>query len=141
MRRKVVIVGGGAAGWMSALYFSTNWRSVGEGHTEVTPSDITVIEPANIPPISVGEGSTPTIRSVLKNIFNTFPQAKNSEEDLKRIDINYTKKLGIKYVDWHSCSDNIHNRWYHPFFPIMNRISQHDIPYNRMIGDNREPFI
>ena len=58
MNRKIVIVGGGTAGWMTAAYLA-KYRS-GE--------NITVIESDKIPKIGVGESVTPHVTSFFEEI-------------------------------------------------------------------------
>ncbi len=53
--KSIVIVGGGSAGWMSASYLQ-KVLSAFEHKVEIT-----VIEPADIPVIGVGEATIPTI--------------------------------------------------------------------------------
>ena len=57
---RIVIVGGGTAGWMAANLIAHRWRD--------RPVDVTVIESPDIGIIGVGEGSTPQ----LKAMFDTL---------------------------------------------------------------------
>jgi 2-polyprenyl-6-methoxyphenol hydroxylase-like FAD-dependent oxidoreductase len=51
---RVMIVGGGTAGWMTALLMAHHWQH--------KPVSIAVVESADIGIIGVGEGSTPTMK-------------------------------------------------------------------------------
>lgn len=55
---RVVIVGGGTAGWLSAAYLAAR-------HPRLT---ITLVEAPDIPTIGVGEGTWPTMRETLRTI-------------------------------------------------------------------------
>ena len=55
---RIIIVGGGTAGWMTAAYLAKNKIS----------NDITVIEPADIPRIGVGESVTPHVARFFEEI-------------------------------------------------------------------------
>ena len=55
---RIVIVGGGTAGWMTAAYLAKNKIS----------NDITVIEPTDIPKIGVGESVTPHVARFFEEI-------------------------------------------------------------------------
>lgn len=94
---KVLIVGGGSAGWMTASILS---RSLGQAG-----SDITLIESANVATIGVGEGTTPLFRRFLK-----FLQV--SEEEFM-VAARATYKLGINFPGW-TGSDEYHS-YFHPF--------------------------
>src|SRR3546814_11796992 len=59
---RVVIVGGGTAGWLAAARLASSPRAVA-GRLSVT-----LIEAPDIPTIGVGEGSWPTIRATLAAI-------------------------------------------------------------------------
>src|ERR1700732_2170168 len=61
--RKVVIVGGGTAGWITAGVLASRFPQRGEDGFAVT-----LIESRQQPPIGVGEGTWPTIRATLKQI-------------------------------------------------------------------------
>jgi tryptophan halogenase len=59
---KIVIVGGGTAGWMAACYVARF------NHSGDNINDITVIESSKIPIIGAGEGSTGTFTQIVKVI-------------------------------------------------------------------------
>ena len=80
--RKVTIVGGGTAGWMTAAVLS-KWLSQVE---------ITLVESEEIGTIGVGEATIPHIRNYL---------ALAGIDQLKMIsETKATFKLGIQFVDW-----------------------------------------
>ena len=81
--RRVVIVGGGTAGWMTAAVFS---RTMGDS------LDIRVVESDTIGTIGVGESTIPQIRNV--NHFLGI------DEDAMLRATSGTFKLGIEYNDW-----------------------------------------
>ena len=62
MNRKIVIVGGGTAGWMAAAYFA-KYRG---------GKNITVIESDSIPRLGVGESVTPHVTSFFEEIVAFF---------------------------------------------------------------------
>ena len=61
--KRVVIVGGGTAGWLAACRLAAEPRK-----GSANPLAITLIEAPNIPTIGVGEGTWPTIRATLSAI-------------------------------------------------------------------------
>jgi tryptophan halogenase len=81
--RRVVIVGGGTAGWMAAAVFA---RTMGDG------LDIRVVESDAIGTVGVGESTIPQIRNV--NHFLGI------DEDAMLRATSGTFKLGIQYNDW-----------------------------------------
>lgn len=98
--RKVVIVGGGSAGWMTAAYLNGAINQRGNRPT----IDITLVESPDTPRISVGEATIPSMRHLLSVVGV-------DEMDFMRA-TNATFKQSIKYVNW------VHNdsRYYHhPF--------------------------
>lgn len=98
--RKVVIVGGGTAGWLTACLIAAEHRGPGG-----RALDIVLIESPDIPTIGVGEGTWPSMRMTLQKIGI-------SESDLVR-DCDASFKQGTEFIDWGG-----DHCYYHPFsFP------------------------
>ncbi|MGZ3297375.1 MAG: tryptophan 7-halogenase, partial [Asticcacaulis sp.] len=95
--RKVVIAGGGTAGWCAAAGLS---RLMGP------LLDITLVESADIGIIGVGEATIPTVRS-----FHTLI---NLDEQAFMKATNATFKLGIAFENWAREGD----RYFHSFGSI-----------------------
>ena len=98
--RKVVIVGGGSAGWMTAAYLNGALNRQG-GDKNVK---ITLLESPDIPRISVGEATIPSMRHLLAVVGV-------DEQDFMRT-TDATFKQSIKYVNW-TLNDNTF--YHHPF--------------------------
>lgn len=92
--KEIVIVGGGTAGWMSAVYLN---RAFG------TDVQITLIESKSVDTIGVGEATFSTIKFFFDYV------GLNEQEWMP--ECNATYKLAIKFVDWTSSGGH----FYHPF--------------------------
>ncbi len=83
---KIVVVGGGTAGWLAALMIS-----------KIRPEhDVTVIESSKIGIVGAGEGSTGTLTNIVQN--EMWNLGCNEQDFIKECDA--TIKLGIKHIGW-----------------------------------------
>lgn len=97
--KRVLIVGGGSSGWMTAAYLD----AVLNGHGKET-IDISLIESPDVPRIGVGEATIPSINHILAAIgIDEF-------EFMRRVEGTY--KQAIKYVNW---LDGKGESYYHAF--------------------------
>ncbi len=98
--KKVVIVGGGSAGWLCAGLIAAEHSSDKDSGIEIV-----VIESPDVRPIGVGEGTWPTMRTTLKKIGI-------SETDfLMQCDASF--KQGSKFCGWVTGKED--DCYYHPF--------------------------
>jgi tryptophan halogenase len=97
---KIVIVGGGSAGWLTAGVLASQLRGDAEA-----PVEITLLESPDVKTIGVGEGTWPTMRTTLKTIGL-------SEADFLKC-CSASFKQGTKFVGWVTGDDREY--YYHPF--------------------------
>jgi tryptophan 7-halogenase len=95
---KIVIVGGGTAGWITASRIAAERRGVGNRKVEVL-----LIESPDIPTIGVGEGTWPSMRMTLQAIGI-------AEADLVR-ECDASFKQGTQFIGWSEAG----GRYIHPF--------------------------
>ncbi|WP_042142692.1 MULTISPECIES: tryptophan halogenase family protein [unclassified Pseudoalteromonas] len=95
--KKIIVLGGGTAGWMSALIFAHAWIK--------KEFEITLIESKDIPVIGVGEGSTPALKTFFKKL--------NIAESEWMGQCNATYKTGITFNNW-STKPGFES-YFHPF--------------------------
>lgn len=115
---KVIVVGGGTAGWMAAASLARYFQG--------READITLIESEQIGTVGVGEATIPGIRA--------FNDSLGIDE---RDFIKFTHasfKLGIEFKDWYELGDT----FFHPFgpygIPINGVEFQHYAARMRRVG-------
>ncbi len=101
---RIVIVGGGTAGWITAGLVAARHRRNPERRLRVV-----LIESPDIPIIGVGEGTWPSMRMTLQKIG--LPEA----DLLRGCDASF--KQGTQFIDWYATGTG--HRYIHPFsFPV-----------------------
>lgn len=93
---RIVVLGGGTAGWMAANLLAKRWSNLAQ---------ITVIESSEIGTVGVGEGSTPQMRG----FFNKLGIAE--DEWMPRC--HATFKTGIRFNGWSRRQG--YQSYFHPF--------------------------
>lgn len=118
--RKVAIVGGGTAGWITAAALAKTLENRG--------IEIVLVESADIGIIGVGEATIPPLMGFLRYL------GIDEREFMAATQASY--KLGIKFTDWHSPGTS----YWHPFGSIgVNIDGQEFFPHwhkARASGEN-----
>lgn len=92
---RIVIVGGGVAGWMAAIYLNRYMRRIG--------GQVVLVEPPTLGTIGVGEATIPSLVNFLRQLDLDEP------EFMRRCSATY--KLGIRFDGWSGDG----NSYWHPF--------------------------
>ena len=106
MNKNIVILGGGSAGWLTALFLKKTYSNL----------NITVIEDPAQPPIIAGESGGVSLSLMLKYL-------KINISDWAKV-VNAVPKLGSELVDWngvgtqftHGLIDNTYNSHYNTIY-------------------------
>jgi tryptophan halogenase len=120
--RKIVIVGGGSAGWIAAARIAA--RNVTGSGDDIT---VTLIESATQPAIGVGEGTWPTMRNTLAKVGIT------ETEFIRGSDAAF--KQGARFVGWtHGTSGD---SYYHPLNPPVGATEMNLSPHWVALSETR----
>ena len=103
--RKIVIVGGGTAGWMAAMILANALIKTG--------IEITLVESPVVGIIGVGEGSTPWLRGFFDSL--------GIEESEWMPECNATYKCGITFENW-STKPGFES-YFHPFASMLDNLT------------------
>jgi len=129
-KRRILIVGGGTAGWLTAAYLA-RFLDIAD-HAQI---EISLLESPELGIIGVGEGTFPTIRSTLKflGIDETrFIRATSA-----------TFKQGIRFNDWLHAPrpDGTRHQYLHPFEAPFYTEGASLVPYWLLQdAETRPPF-
>lgn len=98
--KKIVIVGGGSAGWLTAGVIAAEHNIAKQQMLEIT-----LVESPNVQTIGVGEGTWPSMRNTLDKIGIT------ELEFIQQCDASF--KQGSKFINWQTGKNG--EFYYHPF--------------------------
>ncbi len=112
-RKRVVILGGGTAGWITANAFASRWPGT---------VDVTLIESPGIGTVGVGEGSTPRLK--------VFMDAIGVQESAWMLPCKATYKNGIQFVNWSTKPG--FERYFHPFASQVDRFTTTAFYFNTL---------
>jgi tryptophan 6-halogenase len=134
--KKIVILGGGTAGWMAASYLGKALQGT---------VDITVLEAPAIPRIGVGEATVP-------NLQRAFFDYLGIPEDEWMRECNAGFKIAVKFINWRTAGEGAAtprdlagrpDQFHHPFglLPEVDQIPLSHYWFSRRAhGDTDEPF-
>jgi tryptophan halogenase len=134
---KFVIVGGGSAGWISALFVRANFPN----------SKITVIQSSEIGILGAGEGTTPHIIDYLDEIGVPISRLVKEAKAVLKSGIKFSNWNGDRKYYYHSFMDipdldhTIASELNHTRYPLLdleviaNRGSLDDIGFNALASD------
>lgn len=115
--KKILIVGGGTAGWITACYLAQMLAADQPGGAEIT-----LIESEEIGILGVGEGTFPSIRKTLARI--------GLDEGLLVREANATFKQGIRFDHWrHAPGVDPADSYFHPFQVAQQHSDMDLLPY------------
>ncbi|WP_341206592.1 tryptophan halogenase family protein [uncultured Psychrosphaera sp.] len=124
---RVIIVGGGSAGWLTACILAAELDLSNSNYT------VTLVESSDINPIGVGEGTWPTMRATLKKI------GISENEFINCCDASF--KQGSQFNDWQGRTSTNpvypQDSYIHPFtvpveFQNIN-LAPHWQPYSEQV--------
>ncbi|WP_111642176.1 tryptophan halogenase family protein [Marinimicrobium alkaliphilum] len=100
--KRVVIVGGGSAGWLTAGIIAAEHAAASDQGLEVI-----LVEAPDIKPIGVGEGTWPSMRATLERM------GISETEFIGQCDVSF--KQGSRFNGWIRGGDAPADHYYHPF--------------------------
>lgn len=123
---RVVVVGGGSAGWLTAAIIAADHRAGSDGPASV---QVTLIESPEVAPIGVGEGTWPSMRDTLRRI------GVREADFLRACDASF--KQGSRFDGWVDGAAGEH--YYHPFV-LPQGFGETDLVAHWQRGHPQLPF-
>ena len=117
MRKSVLIVGGGTAGWITAAYMARMLAADTPGGVSIT-----LVESEEIGILGVGEGTFPIIRKTMGRI------GLDESDLIKHADATF--KQGIRFNNWKkNPADDPNDSYFHPFQVASQHTDMDLLPY------------
>lgn len=117
MAKRLVIVGGGMAGWLAGAYLARKLAASAPGGVRIT-----LVDSGDIPVLAVEEGASPSLQRILESIGAdeaSFLRASHA-----------TFKQGIHFAGWrHEPGHSGRNHYFHPFGSAQTRGDLDLLPY------------
>ncbi|WP_033083576.1 tryptophan halogenase family protein [Colwellia psychrerythraea] len=107
--KKIVVVGGGTAGWLAANHLGKKFK-----HNDAIT--VTLIESPDIAPIGVGEGTVPNIRKTLSSF------GISETEFIRECDVTF--KQSIKFVNWMDKKKHGSDNFFHHLFDAPSKFGE-----------------
>lgn len=114
--KKIIVVGGGTAGWLAACHLAKKLRT-----NQTSGVDVHLVESKNIPTIGVGEGTVPALRETIKYL------GISETEFIRSCEVSL--KQSIKFVDWVHNPNSSNKDYYHHLFDYPNTDEFDVTPY------------
>jgi tryptophan halogenase len=115
MNKNIVVVGGGSAGWLTALMAKKTYPK----------ANVTLIESKEIGILGAGESTVPPLLKFFKHLEVPFA-------DLVKY-CDATVKNGIKFTNWNDRNDF----YYHGFAPIEPALGMTSVPFDLLYTSPR----
>jgi 2-polyprenyl-6-methoxyphenol hydroxylase-like FAD-dependent oxidoreductase len=112
---RVIIVGGGSAGWLSAGVIAAEHRVDSQARP---PFELLLVESPDVPTIGVGEGTWPSMRTTLQRI------GLSETEFVRECDASF--KQGTWFRDWQTGKGDTYS---HPFTIPTNYADTNLVPH------------
>lgn len=123
--KRVVIVGGGTAGWITAGSIAAKHRNLPE-HQAL---EVVLVESPNVPIVGVGEGTWPTMRGTLRSM------GIRETDFIKECDATF--KQGAKFAKWVTGAKD--DAYYHPLV-LPQGFMQGNTAYDWLEGSREQSF-
>ena len=115
MKKKIVILGGGAAGWLTALFIQKNWPA----------ADVCVVEDPNTPPIIAGESGSALVNKLYNFLEISFDEWINATNAMPKLGGRFTNWNGIGTDYVHGLIPDWYNLQYKAEFPEFGRTNDY----------------